>query len=353
MNSAIPPMLYRRLGRTGLEVSAISLGSWATFGECVDDDTTAAVLDLAYARGVNLFDCAETYARGAAEAALGRAFRRLGWPRETFLVSGKVFWGVHGRRPNTWGLSRKHVFEGCDATLRRLGLDYLDLFFCHRYDENVPLVETVRAMSDLVRQGKILHWGTSEWSTFQIREACRIARADGFVPPQVEQVQYNFLTRDKVEGEMRELKADVGIGLAVWSPLAYGLFAGRYDDGEPQNGRLDLRKYAWLREAALGSEEADVLQRVRAVNALAREIGTTPSRMALAWVLRNPDVDTAITGASSPNQLRDTLGALAIVERIDDGLSQRIEVALGRTGGAPERSNAIRELAAPPDVLQQ
>jgi voltage-dependent potassium channel beta subunit len=341
-----PSMPYRRLGRTGLEVGAISLGSWATFGERVDLETTVDILKLAYERGVNLFDTAETYARGAAEETLGRALSRLGWPRETFVISGKVFWGVHGRRPNTWGLSRKHVFEGCHATLRRLGLDHLDLYLCHRYDENVPLVETVRAMSDLVRQGKILYWGTSEWSAGQFREACLIAHSEGLVPPQLEQVQYNILVRDRLEGEMTELKAETGLGLTVWSPLAYGLFTGRYDGGVPWDGRLGLEKYVWLREDALGSAEADVLQRIRAVNAIAREIGMTPSRMALAWVLRNRTVDSAITGASRPEQLHETLGALAVVDRIDDALSHRIDLALGRKSAVPERSDPNREPAA-------
>lgn len=326
-------MQYRRLGNLGLEVSAISLGSWATFGERLDDEATVGILKIAYELGVNFFDSAETYARGAAEEALGRAFRQLGWPRETFLVSGKVLWGVHGRRPNTWGLSRKHVFEGCHATLRRLGLDYLDFYFCHRYDEHVPLIETVRAMSDLVRQGKVLYWGTSEWSADQLREACRIARSEGFVPPQLEQLQYNLLVRDKLEQEMAGLRSELGLGLAVWSPLAYGLFSGRYDRGWPPDGRLSLEKYSWLRETMLGKDETLVLQRVRAVNALARKIGTTPSRMALAWVLRNRSVDTVITGASSPDQLRDTLGALEVVGQLDDELLKRINAALGLDHG--------------------
>jgi voltage-dependent potassium channel beta subunit len=318
-------MEYRALGRTGLKVSAISMGCWATIGEVLDDEQTTRLLECAYEVGINFFDSAETYSNGAAEAALGRSIRRLAWPRETFLLSGKVFWGVHGKRPNTWGLSRKHVIEGCHASLRRLGVDYLDIYLCHRHDPDTPLAETVRAMSDLVSQGKVLYWGTSEWPADLVLSATEIAGELGLVPPQIEQLQYNLLVRERVEGEFAALHRKIGLGITTWSPLAYGLLAGRYDHGIPASARLARTGYGWLRESVLGADEASVLGRVRSFSALARDIGSTPSRVALAWVLRNATVSSAITGASGVEQLRDSVRALETIELLDSNVLSRVD----------------------------
>jgi voltage-dependent potassium channel beta subunit len=325
-------MEYRALGRTGLKISAISLGSWATVGEVLDDTQTARLLGAAYELGINFFDNAETYANGEGERAMGRALRRLAWPRETFLLSGKVFWGVHGKRPNTWGLSRKHVMEGCHACLRRLGVDYLDIYLCHRHDPDIPLTETIRAMSDLVSQGKILYWGTSEWPADLALRAWEIATAERLVPPQVEQLQYSLLVRDRVEREFVALPEKTGLAITTWSPLAYGLLAGRYDGGVPASARLAREGYGWLRESAFGADETSLLTRVRAFSALARELGSTPSRVALAWVLRNGMVSSAITGASCVEQLHDSVRALDAIALLDPGTLSRIDQVLRPAG---------------------
>jgi voltage-dependent potassium channel beta subunit len=325
-------MRYRRLGSSGLQVSALSLGTWATVGERLDDSDSVRLLDEAYQMGVNLFDTAETYADGATEEATGRALAKLAWPRETYLVSGKVFWGVHGRRPNTWGLSRKHVREGCHATLRRLGVDYLDIFLCHRPDPHTPLAETVRAMSDLVQEGKVLYWGTSEWPATAVERAHELATAMGWHPPVVEQLQYNLLERRRVEHEFAELPARIGLAITVWSPLAYGLLAGRYDGGFPPGARLSDPAYGWLRENVFGDDQQGVLDRVRAVNRLAVELGVQPGQLALAWVLRNPLVSTAVTGASSPEQLRANAAALALDGLVADEVCRKLDGIVGPGG---------------------
>jgi voltage-dependent potassium channel beta subunit len=329
-------MQYRRLGATGLQTSAISLGSWGTIGERLEVPESMTLMDEAYQLGVNFFDSAETYADGNAEVTLGTALHKLGWPRETFLVSSKVFWGVHGKRPNTWGLSRKHIIEACHAALRRLRVDHLDLYLCHRNDPTTPLSEIVSAMSDLVRQGKVMYWGTSEWPPALVEEAHRLAIERGEVPPVLEQLQYNLLERDRVERDFAELPHRIGLGLTIWSPLAYGLLAGRYDDCFPDDARLSDPAYEWLRRTAFGDDQDGVLARVRAVNALARELGLHPATLALAWVLRNPDVSTAICGASRPSQLPAQFAALDVVDELDDDLLVRIDLLLA--GSAPTES---------------
>lgn len=334
-------MQYRRLTGTGLTLSAIAFGSWSTLGERVDDRGGVELLATAYELGINYFDCAETYADGRSEEAVGAALRRLAWPRETYVVSGKVFWGVHGKRPNTWGLSRKHVVEGCDATLRRLGLDHLDLYLCHRADEHTPLLETVSAMTELVRRGKVLYWGTSEWPSERVEEAVRLAGANGLIPPQVEQLQYNLAHRERVEREYAALRQRIDLGITTWSPLLYGLFAGRYDGGPPTGARLSDDRYAWLRDSALGDDPDGTLARVRAVNAFSRSRGVEPAQLALAWVLRNPDVTSAITGASSPAQLRESCGALDVTGLLDASVLRHLDDLLGfgeRTGADQPRA---------------
>lgn len=336
-------MQYRRLGGSGLQISALSLGSWGTIGERLDLAQSITLMDEAYQLGVNFFDSAETYADGNAEAMIGAALEKLGWPRETYLVSGKVFWGIHGKRPNAWGLSRKHIVEGCHAALRRLRVDHLDLYLCHRSDPATPLSEIVAAMSDLVRQGKVLYWGTSEWPAELVEQAHRLATERGEVPPVVEQLQYNLLERRRVEQEFAGLPQRLGLGITTWSPLAYGLLAGRYDEGFPPDARLSDPAYAWLRQSVFGDDEAGVLARVRSVNELARELGTQPATLALAWVLRNPDVSTAICGASRPSQLPAQMAALDLVDHLDDDLLTRIDDLLLAGGPGPRSAPAEGE----------
>jgi voltage-dependent potassium channel beta subunit len=328
-------MVYRRLGRSGLQVSAISLGAWATIGEALGRRETARLLDGAYELGINFFDNAETYGNGDAERAMGRAIAKLKWPRETFLLSSKVFWGTGSKAPTARGLNRKHIVEACNAALSRLQVDYLDLYLCHRRDPDTPLLETVRAMSDLITgHGKVLYWGTSEWPATDIVEAHRIASEEGLVPPSTEQAQYNLFVREKVEAEYEAagLYRSLGLGLMVWSPLAYGLLAGRYNGSGRTDGRISRPGFEWLRDSLLGTEREQRLAAARDLAVLASEHGMTPAQMSIAWVLRNPNVSTAITGASSLGQLRDTVGALqAVPLTMDavDGLDQ-IFLAEGR-----------------------
>ncbi|QJY45722.1 aldo/keto reductase [Pseudonocardia broussonetiae] len=333
---------HRRLGGTGLEVSAVSLGAWTTIGDRLADDEALVLLHRAHEAGVNLFDHAETYAAGSGERAFGRLLTRLGWDRETFAVCAKVFWGVHQRRPGTWGLSRKHVRDGCERSLRSLGVDYLDLFLCHRFDPDVPLAETVTAMSDLVRQGKVLYWGTSEWEPEQIRAAHEIAASGGGVAPVVEQRQYNMVVRDRVEGDFAEVQRDLGLGLMTWSPLLYGLLAGRYDDGMPTDARLCQPELQWLRHTALGDDEQAALTRIRRLTALARETGRHPVSMALSWVLRNPQVDTALCGASSGAQLSTLLAAAELPTQLDAATLRAIDAALADPADSSSHRSCAR-----------
>jgi voltage-dependent potassium channel beta subunit len=320
-------MEYRRLGRSGLKLSALSLGSWVTFHYQLDDAAAAQCMKLAYDAGVNFFDNAEVYADGESEAIMGRALRRLGWGRDTFCVSSKVYWG--GDRPTQKGLSAKHVHDACHAALRRLQLDYLDLFFCHRPDPDTPVEETVRAMDHLVRQGKVLYWGTSEWSAQQIQEAWGLARQHGLTPPTMEQPQYNMLHRDRVEREYHRLYSEIGLGTTVWSPLASGVLSGKYGAGIPAGSRMTLSEYDWLRARIESPEGQAHVRKAAALEPLAREAGLTPAQLAIAWCLKNPRVITVILGASNAAQLQENLSSLEGVARLTPPLLQRIEAVLG------------------------
>jgi len=321
-------MLYRRVGRSGLQTSAVSLGAWATIGERLDLRGTVRLLDEAYVLGVNFFDNAETYGDGRAEELMGRALVELGWPREEFLVSSKVYWGTGGKGPTARGLSRKHVVEACDAALSRLRLDYLDLYLCHRPDPDAPIAETVQAMSDLISyHGKVLYWGTSEWSAADIFRAHEIARERNLVAPIIEQAQYNLFTRSRVEGEYADLFGRLGLGLSVWSPLAYGLLTGKYNDGFPVDARLSREGYEWLRGDLLGERSESRLEVVRRMCETAAGLEMSPAQLSILWVLANPNVSTAITGASSPRQLRETVGALGLVEQMTPALRMDIGAA--------------------------
>jgi aryl-alcohol dehydrogenase-like predicted oxidoreductase len=305
------PLPHRTLRGTGLTVAAVSLGTWATVADSLTDAVARDVLARAHERGVLLFDHAETYARGEAEQAFGRLVRGLGWDRETYSVCCKVFWGVHGGRPNTRGLSSKHIRDGCDRSLRSLGVDYVEILLCHRPDEAVPLEETVAAMSRLVAAGKVLHWGTSEWEPATIRKACDIADAAGLIAPSVEQRQFNVVVQNRLDADFRALQDERDLGLLTWSPLLYGLLSGRYDEQVPAHGRLGRPDMAWLFDEVFGADHDAGMARVRRINALAREHGLAPVELALRWVLGELRVDSAIVGVSSPGQLDQLLDACA------------------------------------------
>ncbi|WP_202844226.1 aldo/keto reductase [Luteimonas saliphila] len=319
-------MRYRRLGHSGLKLSALSYGSWLTAGSRLGRGETRELVALAWDHGVNFFDNAENYAHGEAECVIGDVLADLRLPRDGYCVSSKVRFGsAADPRPTQVGLSRKHVRDACHDALRRLRVDYLDLFFCHRPDPDTPVEETVRAMDDLVRQGKVLYWGTSEWPVALIREAIHVARAQHLQPPTMEQPQYNLLHRDRVELEYAPLYAEHGLGTTIWSPLASGLLSGKYDDGVPDDSRFGRAGTdSPLRE---GGEGRARLERARRFSAIAAELGVAPAPLAIAWCLSNPHVSTVLTGASRPSQLIENLDALALVERFDEQLWRRLEAA--------------------------
>lgn len=296
-------MNYRRLGKSGLKVSALSLGGWTTFGDSVTDHRLARdIIVKAYDSGINFFDIADAYARGEAEKLMGSVFKLF--PRHTLIVSSKAFWPMSDD-VNDRGLSRKHLVESVNASLRRIGTDYLDLFFCHRWDEETPLEETVRTLDDLVHQGKILYWGTSEWTGAQIQAALDLCERHNLVKPQVEQPLYNLIARRKVEGDVLPVAEKNGIGLVVWSPLASGLLTGKYDDALPDDSRL--ARLEVLRDQWHKGESIAAIRRLKAV---ADDLGVTRAQLALAWALRQPGVSSAITGATRPAQLDETLKAV-------------------------------------------
>lgn len=316
-------MEYRRLGKSGVQVSALSFGSWVTFGAQIDTDTAGECMKAAYEAGVNFFDNAEAYAGGKSEIMMGSILKEMRWDRSTFLVSSKVFWG--GDKPNQTGLSRKHVVEACHAALRRLQVEYLDFYFCHRPDPNTPVEETVRAMHDLISQGKVLYWGTSEWSVQQIMDACAAARQDHLTPPAMEQPQYHMFCRDRFEIEYARLYSEIGLGATIWSPLASGLLTGKYNAGVPADSRLNLPGYEWLRDAVLGGDGGSNIEKVKKLSAVAGDLGATLPQLALAWCLKNPNVSSVITGASRAAQVRENMKAVEVAGKLDAGIMERIE----------------------------
>ncbi|TFB87389.1 aldo/keto reductase [Cryobacterium algoricola] len=328
-------MEYRRLGKSGLQVSEVSLGSWVTFGKQVREDDALALLTLAYDSGINFFDNAEGYEAGASEALMGAALEKLGWDRDSYAVSSKVFWG--GSKPTQRGLSRKHVTEACHAALKRLRVDYLDLYFCHRPDIDTPIEETVWAMHNLVTQGKVLYWGTSEWSAQQITEAHAVARALHITPPTMEQPQYNMFSRDKVEGEFLPLYDTFGLGTTIWSPLASGVLTGKYNDGVPADSRMNLPGYEWLRAEWESEAGKAKLEKVRRLATVASDAGLPLTHLALLWCLRNPRVSTVILGASKRAQLAANLAALDSKAALTPEVLAAIEEILGNEPSAPQR----------------
>jgi voltage-dependent potassium channel beta subunit len=319
-------MEYRRLGKSGLKVSELSLGSWVTFSFQVDGSGAEKLMALAYEQGVNFFDNAEVYADGESERLMGEALRKLGWGRDTYCVSSKAYWG--GDRPTQRGLHRKHLTDACHAALKRLQVDYLDLYFCHRPDLETPIEETVRTMHHLVTQGKVLYWGTSEWSAQQIQEAYGLARQHGLTPPTMEQPQYNMLHRDKVEREFLPLYDTVGLGTTIWSPLASGVLTGKYRDGIPEGSRMAVPEYDWLRAEFESEQGRAQIRKATALEGVAKELGISQAQLAVAWCLKNPHVSTVILGASRPEQLTENLEAREKVTQLTDDVMERIEKIL-------------------------
>jgi len=329
-------MEYRFLGKSGLQVSALSFGSWVTFQDQLDVDKAYQCMKVAYDAGVNFIDNAEVYAGGMAETIMGQVVRKAGWQRSDLVISTKIFWGgvpqgpgePYKYGPNDRGLSRKHIIEGTDASLKRLGMDYVDLIFCHRPDLDTPIEETVWAMNHVLQQGKALYWGTSEWSAAQIRRAYDFARSEHLIPPTMEQPQYNMFTRDKVENEFAALYDEIGLGTTIWSPLASGILTGKYNDGVPDGSRLSLENYQWLRPQLECAEGQQKVGRVKELMPLAEELGCTMAQLSIAWCLSNEDVSTVITGASSPAQVTENMKALAVVEQLTPEIAARIESIL-------------------------
>jgi len=320
-------MEYRFLGRSGLKVSALSFGSWVTFGEQIDENLATECMLEAYNAGVNFFDNAEAYAGGKSETMMGNIIKKQGWKRSDLVLSTKIFWGGEG--PNDTGLSYKHIIEGTNESLKRMQTDYVDLIFCHRPDKFTPIEETVRAMDQVIREGKAFYWGTSEWSSEQIREAYQVARREQLRPPLMEQPQYNMFKRDKVEGEYARLYDEIGLGTTIWSPLASGLLTGKYNDGIPENSRLAMDNYDWLREKLLETESGkQKLRKVKKLAEVAEDAEISMAEMALAWCLKNPNVSTVITGASKPEQVRQNMKAIDKVEKLTDDVMERIEAIL-------------------------
>jgi voltage-dependent potassium channel beta subunit len=319
-------MLYRPLGKSGLQVSALSFGAWVTFGKQIGDPVARKLLHTAYDAGINFFDNAEAYADGQAEIVMGSILKKSGWRRSSYLVSSKVFFGWEDDKPNQSGLSRKHVVEGCHDALRRLQVDYLDLYYCHRPDPAVPVEETARAMHDLIVQGKILYWGTSEWSPAQLKAAHAVCTRLGLHAPIVEQPQYNLFHRSRVEKEYAPLYKSPGLGTTIWSPLASGLLTGKYNAGVPKGSRLNAPGMEWLRDMIL--QQPGIEKKLAAVPklaAIAEGLGTSLPRLAIAWCLKNPHVSTVILGASRVEQLQENLGALDLVEKLTPAIMKRLD----------------------------
>jgi len=322
----MPEMTYRRLGKSGLQVSSLSLGSWVTFGGQVSNTVAETCMEKAYQAGINFFDNAEGYAGGQSEEVMGAILAKFNWPRDTYILSSKVFWG--GDKPNQTGLSRKHVTEACHAALRRLRADYLDLYFCHRPDPNTPIEETVRAMDTLIQQGKVLYWGTSEWSAAEIMEAHSIARQYGLTPPTMEQPHYNMLRRNSFETQIAPLYDRIGLGATTFSPLASGILTGKYANGIPEGSRLSLPGYEFLNNRLERYSEHGLNDVLEKLPGIAEKIGATLPQLAIAWCLANPAVSAVILGASKPEQLEQNLEALNFVDYLDEEIRSEIDLAL-------------------------
>lgn len=319
-------MEYRRLGGSGLKVSALGFGSWVTFDTQMDLTPALECMQAARDAGCNFFDNAEAYAGGRSEEIMGRALRELGWPRWSYVVTTKLYWGIHDDPNMKFTLNRKYLMHGIDGSLERFGLDFVDVVYCHRSDPDTPMLETVRAMSDIVSSGRALYWGTSEWSADEIRHAIDLAELHHLHAPITEQSQYNLIERRRVEKEYARLHAETGYGNTIWSPLASGLLTGKYRDGVPEGSRAALEGYEWLQDRLT---DADALARVEALRPIADRLGCSMPQLAIAWCTRHPMVSSVITGASRVEQVRENFGALEVMEALDDSIAEEMVAALG------------------------
>ena len=321
-------MLYRNLGKSGLQISALSFGSWVSFHKQINDKRAEELMSIAYDEGINFFDNAEVYALGESEKMMGRVLHKKKWDRTSYIVSSKVFFGWRGEKnkPNQMGLSRKHVIEGCHEALQRLQVDYLDLYYCHRADKNTPIEETVLAMNTLIQQGKILYWGTSEWSGVEIMEAHRIAEKYRIIGPTMEQPQYNLFEREKLENEYLPIFQNVGMGTTIWSPLATGLLTGKYNDGIPKNSRFDTKGMGFLVDRWLHKDKID---KVKKLATLAKELDISLAQLSLAWCATNPNVSTVILGATKKEQLIENLKSLDALPKLTAPILLKIEKIMG------------------------
>ena len=321
-------MEYRRMGKTGLQLSVLSFGSWVSFHKQIDDNLADELMGIAYDKGINFFDNAEVYALGESEKMMGRVLKKKSWDRSSYTVSSKVFWGWRGKenKPNQTGLSRKHVIEALHEALHRLQVEYLDLYFCHRPDKAVPIEETVWTMHNLVQQGKILYWGTSEWSGVEIMEAHRVAHQYGLIGPAMEQPQYNLFERNKMENEFLMVFKTVGMGTTIWSPLAAGFLTGKYNNGFPEGSRLAIKGFEWLKERWIQEEK---IKKVKQLHEFAVGKGLSLASLAIAWTIRNPNVTTAILGATRKEQLMENIKALDVLPFLDQHSMEAIDKILG------------------------
>ena len=328
-------MMYRNLGKSGLQVSVLSFGSWVSFSKQINDKVAEELMGIAYDSGINFFDNAEIYALGESEKMMGRVIKKKKWDRTSFVISSKAFFGWRGKenKPNQTGNNRKHLIEACNEALQRLQVDYLDLFYCHRPDKNTPIEETVWAMNHLIQQGKILYWGTSEWSGVEIMEAHRVAEKFRLIGPTMEQPQYNLFERHKVEVEFAEIYKNVGLGTTIWSPLASGLLTGKYNDGIPKGSRFALQGFDWLKERWMLD---DRIKKVKKLGEYAEKLGTTSAALSIAWCIKNPNVSTAILGATKKQQLLDNLKALEVAEKLTPEVMEKIESIMKTKPASPE-----------------
>ncbi len=320
-------MEYRKMGKTGLQLSVLSFGSWVTFHKQINDSSADELMGIAYDNGINFFDNAEVYALGESEKMMGRVLKAKNWDRTSYTISSKAFFGWRGdaNKPNQTGLSRKHLVEACNEALQRMQTDYLDLFFCHRPDKSTPIEEVVLTMNNLIQQGKVLYWGTSEWSGVEIMEAHKIARDYKLIPPQVEQPQYNMFEREKIEKEYVGIFNGVGMGTTIWSPLATGLLTGKYNNGVPEDSRLGIQGFDWLKERWMTDEK---VAKVVELGKLASELGVTLPQLSIAWCISNKNVTTAILGATKKEQLLDNLKSLEVVDKITTEVKERIDAIM-------------------------
>ncbi|MEI8279013.1 MAG: aldo/keto reductase [Bacteroidota bacterium] len=321
-------MEYRRMGKTGLQLSVLSYGSWVTFTKQIDDAASGRLMSLAYDNGINFFDNAEIYSRGESEKMMGRVLKTKGWERSSYVVSSKVFFGWRGdnNKPNQTGLSRKHITEACHEALGRFQLDYLDLFFCHRPDRDTPIEEVVWTMNHLIQQGKILYWGTSEWSAAEIMEAHMVAKELQLIGPAMEQPQYNLFERRKVEVDYYTIFKNIGMGTTTWSPLASGLLSGKYNNGVPEGSRLALEGFEWLKDRTLSTQR---IESVRKLETVAKELNTSLATLSIAWCIHNQNVTTTILGATKEQQLTENLKAIELYPKLTPEIMTQIDEIMG------------------------